>query len=374
MASAPLLLLLFSGVCHGLVETCEELQTAFELTKTQDVEIEVHPHANIECATFTTMSMDSNTLTVKSSEDLTELVGNSDLYEIRFEVTNGAKLFWETNVVFNGRTDEHELNGGAVFVGEDSTVRFWNDVELSGFSITSGSDTIAAGYDNVSGGCVYTDGYFRVDGKATFSNCLIVAGDEGGDDTAPRNGGALYVGSKGSVLFNLELDMSNNDLYSSGDFAFSAADNGGGIYNAGKINTKGGAVFTSLKGGVGGAIYNAVDAQFKFRSFSRALFLNCDSRDDFGSALYNRGSFEFAGPVVFLDNDAPSIYVGADGETDMSSSRASFFESSSFSSAAAIVVAAGGGVDIDVSFGSFFTTTDPDCGTVYYEEDGTCLE
>ena len=121
---------MFLSVCYGLVETCEELQAAFDLTKTEHVVIEMHPFQDIDCVNFTTMAMDSNSLTVESSEDLDNYHGSGDLYEVRFEVTNGAKLFWETNVEFHG-TDEQDVDGGGVFVGEGSTVRFLNDLEMT---------------------------------------------------------------------------------------------------------------------------------------------------------------------------------------------------------------------------------------------------
>ena len=164
------LLLLLPSVCRGLVETCEELQAAFDLTKTQDVVVEVHPFVEIDCANFTTMSMDSNTLTMKSNEDLSTLdPGNSSLREVRFEVTNGAKLFWEPNVEFHG-TSEQDVNGGGVFVGEDSAVRFLNDLSMTDVGVVSVTDESSdfASYE-LSGVCVYTDGYFRVDGVAKFT-------------------------------------------------------------------------------------------------------------------------------------------------------------------------------------------------------------
>ena len=136
IASSAPLLLLFSSACHGLVETCEELQAAFDLTKTQDVVVEMHPFQDIDCGTFTTMSMDSNTLTVQSSENIENFFGNSDLYQVRFEITNGAKLVWETNVEFHG-PEEQDVNGGALFVGEGSNVRFLNDLMMTDVGVRS---------------------------------------------------------------------------------------------------------------------------------------------------------------------------------------------------------------------------------------------
>ena len=109
---SPLLLVLFGTVSHGLlVETCQELQAAFESTKTQDVVIEIDPWGSIDCASFTTMSMDSNTLTVQPSYEAMFGSPHVDLNEVRLEITNGAKLIWEPVVEFRG-TDDQDVNGG----------------------------------------------------------------------------------------------------------------------------------------------------------------------------------------------------------------------------------------------------------------------
>ena len=133
MSSAALLLVL-SGVCDGLVETCEQLQAAFDLTNTQDVVVEMHAFQDIDCVTPTTMRMSSNTLTVQSSENLEYFFGNSDLFDVRFEVTNGAQFIWETNVEFHGPLRQ-DVNGGALFVGVGSNVRFLNDLMMDDVGI-----------------------------------------------------------------------------------------------------------------------------------------------------------------------------------------------------------------------------------------------
>ena len=187
------------------MKTCEELQAAFELTKTQDVVIQVHPFVDIDCGDFTIMTMDSNTLTVESSENLGNFSGNSNLRHIRFEVINGAKLFWETNLDFVG-TYEQDVDGEGVFVGEGSTVRFWNDLEMTDVGVRSVLEESSDFADyQLSGGCVYTDGYFRVKGNATFTRGEVT----GGGESSPGPGGALHVGEEGSVLINGDLDISD---------------------------------------------------------------------------------------------------------------------------------------------------------------------
>ncbi|CAM9624366.1 unnamed protein product, partial [Laminaria digitata] len=331
-------LLLFTSVCYGLVETCEELQAAFDLTKTQNVVIEVHPFVDIDCINFTTMSMDSNTLTVESSENLNNFSGDSNLRQVRFEVTNGAKLYWETNAHFHGTETNQDVDGGGVFVGEGSTLRFMNNLEMTDVGVRSvpeaGSDF--ASYE-LSGGCVYTDGYFRVDGEATFTSCEVT----GGGESSPGPGGALYVGEKGSVLFNGDLEISDVSITDD------EGNNGGGIYNKGKVNIKGDATFDDLRAESGGAIYNAAGAQFRFKNGTSALFTDCSAFDGIGGALYNLGLFKFSGQAVFVNTDAPSIYVGSTGRTVLSEN--SSFGASDDTRNPAILVFTGGELDIPSS-------------------------
>ena len=352
---------MFLSVCHGLVETCEELQAAFELTKTQDVVVEMHPFQNIDCVNPTTMSMDSNTLTVQSSENLDNFHGNSDLYEVRFEVTNGAKLVWETNVEFHG-PEEQDFNGGALFVGEDSNVRFLNDLSMTDVGVRSvpEEDSDFASYQ-LSGGCVYTDGYFRVDGAATFTNCEVT----GGGESAPGPGGVVYVGKEGSVLFNGALDMSDVSIIDD------EGDDGGGIYNLGKVNIKGNARFESMRARNGGALYNAAGANFEFRNKATSVFIDCTSHDGIGGALYNAGDFKFSGPALFTELDAPTIYVSPTGNTVISAN--SVFWDNEDPNSPAILVASGGAVNIHSSV-SFIDDVESDCSTVFYQEDDTCLK
>lgn len=110
------LLLLSSGsnvLCSALVvETCQDLQDAFDSTATEAVEVEIDPSKAITCDAFTTMSMDSNTLTVVPCETCAT-GGTVELNEVRFEVTGGAKLFWQLGAAFTG-TDLQDVDGGAV--------------------------------------------------------------------------------------------------------------------------------------------------------------------------------------------------------------------------------------------------------------------
>ncbi|CAN0377807.1 unnamed protein product [Pylaiella littoralis] len=271
----------------------------------------MYPFADIECETYTNMTMTSNTLTVSSSENLENFNGNSKLTRVRIEVTNGAKLFWETNVVFGGVEEEDEINndGGAVYVGEGSTVRFLNNLEMTDVGIINETkeDSDFAAFVR-SGGCVWTNGYFRVDGTATFTGCEIV----GAGESPPGPGGAIYVGEAGSVLFNKELVITETSITDD------SGGKGGGIYNLGKVNIKGNSRFEEIQASNGGAIYNGENAKFTFRNGATAFFRDVSNRDAEGSALFNLGYFKFAGPALFVGAEDPVIVAGYSSETILS--------------------------------------------------------
>ncbi|CAM9799020.1 unnamed protein product [Pylaiella littoralis] len=362
-----LLLLLLStttSVCNGLtkvVETCEDLQDAFDSTKQQDVEVEIDPYSEITCSSFTTMSMNSNTLTVISSEELCDACRASvNLNEIRFEVTNGAKLFFHPSVSFVG-TEEQDVNGGAVYVGEGSTARFYTNFETEDVGVRSvpedGSDF--ASYE-LSGGCVYVDGYFRVDGDATFVRCEV----GGGGESSPGPGGVMYVGGTGSVLFAGEVSMSEVSITDD------EGNNGGGIYNKGKVNIKGNAEFKDLRAEAGGAIFNAKGAEFRFKSGATAIFNECFAHDEIAGAVYNLGYFKFSGPALALNSDSPAYYIGSTGYMRLSEN--SVFWGGGDEDGPAVQVATGGKLTGESS-AEFISGSETGCATVYYEDGDVCL-
>lgn len=280
--------------------------------------VEISPAADIVCDTYTNMTMTSNTLTVSSSEDMSRFFATTLLRRVRFDVTGGAKLFWETNVWFDGVEEEDEqLNdGGAVFVGEGSTVRFLNDMEMRDVSIINERDEDSDFSSFVrSGGCVWTNGYFRVDGDAVFTRCDIT----GAGESPPGPGGGVYVGEMGSVLFGGQVSFTETSI--TDDFG----GEGGAIYNLGKVNIRGNARFEDLRASSGGAIYNGENASFNFRQGATALFRDVSNRDAEGSALFNRGFFRFAGPALFVDAAAPAI-VATDGSETILSKDSAFWD------------------------------------------------
>lgn len=329
------------------------------MTKTKDVVVEMNPLQSIDCGDFTTMSLGSNDLTVKSTEDPDDYDGTSNLYEIRFEVKNGATLTWETNVQFNGPYGQ-DVDGGGVYVGEGSSVRFLNDLLMTDVGIKSVTDE-SSDFASVtrSGGCVYTNGDFRVDGDTTFTHCEST----GGGESSPGPGGGMYVGTEGSVEFNGGLEMSSISITDD------EGGNGGAIYNAGEVSISGSTKFESIRGRDGGAIYNAAGAEFEFKSQATAVFIDCLSSDGEGGSLYNKGYLKFSGQAVFLEIDAPAIYISSTGETVLSDN--SVFRNDDTNDPA-VYVASGGELDIrgDVLF---IADVENDCSTVYYREDKSCF-
>ena len=143
----------------------------------------------------------------------------------------------------------------------------------------------------LSGGCIYTDSYFRVDGEATFKRCEV----GGHGESAPGPGGALYVGDTGSVLFYGALEMSDVIILNDD------GNKGGGIYSKWNVNIRGDAVFSDLWAEEGGAIYNGVSDQFNFRNKATAVFKDCLAFDGVGGALYNRRYFQVFRPCFVCE-------------------------------------------------------------------------
>ncbi|CAN0389401.1 unnamed protein product [Ectocarpus fasciculatus] len=305
--------------------------------------------------------MSANSLTVTASDGQSGSVG---LNEIRFEVTDGAKLFWQPGASFTG-TELQDVNGGAVFVGEGSTARFYDTISTSEVGVRSvteeGTDFAR---NQLIGGCVYVDGYFRVDGQASFVGCE----NSGGGESPPGPGGAMYVGETGSVLFAGEVTMQDVSIIDN------EGNNGGGIYNLGKVNIKGNAVFQNLRAEAGGAIFNGAGAEFRFKKGATADFIDCLSFDGIGGAVFNSGYFKLSGPAQVVDCRAPTFVVGSSGYTRLS--EGSFFDGdrdgNDGAEAQPIIFVSEGGRLTGVGKVTFDNEADTGCGTVYYEEGDVC--
>ena len=199
-----------------------------------------------------------------------------------------------------------------------------------------------------------------MDGEASFTNCEVT----GAGESPPGPGGALYVGEEGSVRFNGELAIKYVSITDDG------GDNGGGIYNRGKVDIKGNAKFESLRARNGGAIFNTAGAQVRFTNQATALFRDCTANDGFGGSLYNEGFFKCSGPALFIEQDAPTVVVSTTGVTVLSENSVFWDNEDTFEPA--ILVASGGELDIPSSV-LFVDDVESDCSTVHFAEDDTCL-
>lgn len=141
------------------LESCEDLHTAFEMGKNGNVNVSMHPFQDLKCDNFTTFSLTSgHDMDVWSTENLDNFFGGGRLENVRFEVTGGSKLTWETNAHFYYEElgDLPDVNGGAVYVGEESTVRFLNDFETTNVGVRSQTVEDSDFSDHLNdGGCVW---------------------------------------------------------------------------------------------------------------------------------------------------------------------------------------------------------------------------
>ncbi|CAM9710020.1 unnamed protein product, partial [Ascophyllum nodosum] len=154
------------------VATCADWETAVDATLTEDTTAIVtsssFTFADCGEIIFKTLEVKNNDLTVESDVASLTLV---QFLDIRFEVTNNAKLTFTMDAEFTLTEDkEPEVNGGFLLVENGSTARFNKNLEVTGFRVKCVRDGDFCG-EVFDGGCVWNEGYFRVDGYATFTAC-----------------------------------------------------------------------------------------------------------------------------------------------------------------------------------------------------------
>ena len=220
----------------------------------------------------------------------------------------------------------------------------------------------------LSGGCVYADGYFRVDGEATFNHCEV--GGDGESDPGP--GGALYVGDTGSVLFNGALEISDVGILNDD------RNSGGGIYKE-KMSTSEETRCSQISGPRRVAPSTTASATnstsgTRPQPYSRTAWRSTASVEPCTS----NDTFKFSGPALFVivNTDAPSIYGPSEGVTVLSEESVFWDNDDNVSPAdtsnTAVLVAAGGQIDVPSSV-CFYDNDDPTYTTVLFEEDQICL-
>ena len=359
-----------------LIDSCDGMKEAVDLAQSGYVNASMHPFADIQCDNFTTLVLDKYDMDIFSSENLENFYGNVNVKNVRFEVTNGANLDWETNVEFEG--DEFynnlpDVNGGALYIGQGSRVRFFNNFETTNIGVRSETAESSDFPDHQnSGGCVWNNGYFRVDGDAHMTGCESSGGGEG----SPGPGGAIFNNVNGSILFSKGVEI--YDVSITDD----EGNSGAGIYNLGKVNIRGNSVFEDLRAEEAGAIYNGEGAIFNFKDGSNVLFNKCRAFDGVAGAIVNHGVFKFSGPAVFIESSsdyrASSIYVGNTGV--MTLKKDSYFMNSVCSDpkCSPVYVAVNGTLNYKEKSTTFTSSSsrygEALCEGVYFEDGEVCSD
>ena len=324
------------------LQSCDDLHEAVDMVMLENVNVTMHPFADIICDKFTTFTLSDYNLNIMSSNDDPNHTfhGNANFQNVRFEVVNGANLTFSTDILFETHEDNddiRDINGGAFYIGKGSSVRFFSNFETRNIGVRSETEESSDFADHQNdGGCIWNNGYFRVDGSAIMSNCK----NQGGGESSPGRGGAIFNDVEGSVLFSNGVEISDVRLTDD------EGNDGGGFYNFGKVVIKGPSSFFDLRAESAGAIYNALDAVFKFKDDATALFYKCRAFDGYGGAIINSGLFKFSGPALFISGSAD--YKGSQ-----------------------IVVGSSGLMKIKKN--SYFfdnTCSEPNCSTIWVEEGG----
>ncbi|CAM9598842.1 unnamed protein product [Sphacelaria rigidula] len=330
------------------------------------------PFADIVCDTFTTMTIDGNHLTILSSEDLSFNFGDANLEQVRFEVINGGELTFEPNARFVGTVGEEDdlpgVDGGALFIGTGSRVRFLNDFMTQNVGVRSIVDDGDFASVQLVGGCIWTDGYFRVAGEAIFDNCE----NSGGGESSPGPGGALWVGENAVVVFQDTLEIKDVSIIDD------EGNNGAGFYNLGRVIVKGDSIFENLSAETAGAIFNGESATFKFKDGATAVFNDCRAFDGIAGSIFNAGEFKFSGAALFFNGNSPdrggAIVVGETGEMILAEDTVFFNNPSDDPIGAPVFVVAGGSLTPANNM-IFVNNADDDavCDAIYFEADDECV-
>lgn len=365
----------------GDIKSCGDMIDLFSKAKKESVNSTMYPFQDIICDNFTTITLGSGyDVTIMSSENLENFYGSAKMRNLRFEILNGSKLTMEVNTRFQLEFDEGDsypdLNGGSLYVGEDSNVVFLNDFSSRDVGVRSQTEEDSDFPDHQNdAGVVYNQGYFRVHGFSEFERCENSGGGEG----SPGKGGCVFNGDQGSMLF--EGGVSMNDVSITDD----EGNFGAGFYNLGKVNVRGDSKFSLLRAESGGSFYNGPSGIMNFKSKSSVLFTECRSQDGDGGCINNRGYMKFSGPVIFSEGNSEyeggAISVGDGGTTKFSSDLVFFRSSSGDSTGAPVVVNTGGVFEYKKAKTSFLSTVlkkyvDPEefCNGVYFKENENCVE
>ena len=358
------------------VESCSDMQEAFDMsTEFGYANVSMHPFEDIICDNFTTFTLDGTDLDFHSTENLENYYGNSNMRNVRFQLINGARLTWETNVLFDEEEDNRALpdvSGGAIYIGTGSYARFFNDFGTRYIGVRSKTDESSDfSSQTLQGGCVFNNGYLRVDGESDMTGCR----NSGGGESGAGDGGCIYNDANGTVIFSNGVTMS--DVYTTDDEGGAGA----GIYNLGRVVLRGSSEFVNLVAEEAGAIYNGKDAYFLFKDSASALFYRCGARDGVAGAIINHGVFKFDNSALFVEGSADykagQVYVSSTGIMKMKKNSMFFNTVCSEEDCSAVHVDEGGVLEYADKKTVFVNTESRYgkllCEGIYFEDGKKCV-
>ena len=356
-----------------MIESCEDFTSAVKDTSNGHVYAMMHPFADVECLNHTTFNLTSgNSLEIYSSESLENHFGSSGFTNVRLHLSNGSSFVIENNVFFsseeNDFSDLPDVNGGAFFVEEGSEVRFLNDLSSRYIGVRSQTveDSDFPDHQN-SGGFLYNNGKFVVEGKATFR----FTENSGGGEGSPGDGGIVW--NNGTVLFKGGVEMTDVSILDDegGDAA--------GFYNLGVVRISGDSKFSRMFAETAGGIYNGKDAKFIVRNGASVLFNECKASDGVAGAVFNRGYMKFTGPVLIVESrsyyQGGAIVVDSGGEMKFSKDLV-VFGTQSGDVGSPIYIREGSSVNLNKKKTSFIANTGEEgstCFSLFDENTGECL-
>ncbi|CAM9617593.1 unnamed protein product [Ascophyllum nodosum] len=273
-------------------------------------------------------------------------------------------MIFTTDVEFQFTTEDEndlEVYGGFFHVGEGSAARFMNNLYVADYGTTSVTDSDSDFTNDMwNGGCLWNNGSFIVDGVTTFEACFII----GGGESSPGKGGAIFNDVNGYVGFDGGVNIA--DTFLTDD----EGNSGAGVYNRGKIIVAGDSTFQDLRADTdnkaGGAIYNGEGATFKFKNKAAATFIDTAAED--GGGVYNAGNFRFSGPALFVQSRGSAIFNVSPGNMKLSTGSVFWANSGSNNNGGAVNNEAGAILDIADDI-SFVGNSGDLCDDIYLEED-----
>lgn len=360
------------------IQSCENFTDVIHQAAFGDVTVSMYPFADIICPSHTTFNITSGyKLTIVSTDDLDNFHGYSNFENVRIHISGGSSLTIENEVIFNSPDRNHEnlpdVSGGAFYIEKGSEVRFLNSFKTQYIGVRSQTveDSDFPDHQN-SGGVIFNQGKFVVEGLANFEN----SENSGGGEGSPGPGGV--VKNEGFMLFKGGVEM--NDVSITDD----EGNNGAGFHNSGTVRVSGDSKFSRMFAETAGAIYNAEGGKFIFQKGASVVFNECKASDGKAGVVFNDGFMKFTGPALFLEGRSyytgGAIVVGSTGELKFSKESIFFNNFSGDFTGAPVFVEVGGTVDMKKSKSVFIGNygyekddDDKECFTVYDENSGKCL-